>query len=82
MPLYELFCLARPALTQAHKSEILKAAATSVLGSGGVLTDLKNFGERRLAYPIRRQGVKLEEVPLILLLDNQLVVDISVTLFL
>ena len=62
MPWYELFCLARPQLARASQAELFKSAATAVIKSGGVLTDLKNFGERRLAYDIRRPGVTFSDV--------------------
>lgn len=52
MPLYEMFCLARPQLRQAEKAELFKKAAEVVFSGGGVLTDIKNFGERPLAYKV------------------------------
>ena len=52
MPLYELFCLARPQLRQAEKAELFKKTAEIIFGAGGVVTDLKNFGERPLAYKV------------------------------
>jgi small subunit ribosomal protein S6 len=62
MPLYELFALARPQLSKAQLGGIIKQVSTIVLDSGGVLTDLKSFGERRLAYEIRKPGAKFSEV--------------------
>jgi len=56
MPIYELFCLARPQLARAQHAEMFSTAAKTVLNGGGVLTDLKSFGERRLAYRIRSFG--------------------------
>jgi ribosomal protein S6 len=56
MPVYELFCLARPALAHAARSDLLQAAAAAVTGAGGFLIDYKNYGERRLAYPVRAAG--------------------------
>jgi small subunit ribosomal protein S6 len=56
MPIYELFCLARPQLARAQHAEMFRSTAKTVLDGGGVLTDLKSFGERRLAYRIRNFG--------------------------
>lgn len=62
MPLYELFCMAKPALARTQASQLLRSAASAVLSKGGVLTDIKSYGERELAYEIRRPGMKLNEV--------------------
>ena len=62
MPLYELFCLAKPRLNKAALGDIIKLAGRKVLDKGGVITDVKSFGEQRLAYEIRRPGEKYEEV--------------------
>ena len=64
MPLYELFCLAKPALQRTQQAELLRSAAQVVLQRGGVLTDVKSFGERPLAYTVRRPGSKCDEVGL------------------
>jgi len=62
MPIYELFCLARPQLARAQHAEMFRSTAKTVLDGGGVLTDLKSFGERRLAYRIRNFGGIFSEV--------------------
>ena len=62
MPLYELFCMVRPALSRADHSTIMRTAAAAVLDKGGVLTDIKSFGETPLAYEIRRPGLRMNEV--------------------
>ena len=62
MPLYELFCLAKPRLSKAVLGDIIKLAGRTVLDKGGVITDVKSFGERKLAYEIRRPGEKYDEV--------------------
>lgn len=62
MPLYELFCMSRPALLRSDASQLLRSAASAVLSRGGLLTDIKSFGDRELAYEIRRPGMKLNEV--------------------
>lgn len=60
--LYELFCLAKPQLSKAHLGQIIKAASLAVLNQGGVVTDIKSFGEQPLAYDIRKPGSKHSEV--------------------
>jgi ribosomal protein S6 len=63
MPVYELFCLARPALAPAARADLLKAAGAAVAAAGGFLLDYKAFGDRRLAYPVSGvAGDKHEEV--------------------
>ena len=62
MPFYELFSLAKPALERSQQFEILRAAATAVYSGGGVLADIKSFGERLTAYPVRPPGDKYDEV--------------------
>lgn len=66
MVLYELFCLARPHLGRTQYFDIVKSSATTVLSRGGVLTDIKSFDERELAYPIFRSGTRIEEVRVLL----------------
>lgn len=62
MPLYELFCLARPQLAKAELKEVIKAASRAVFQQGGVITDLKSFGLRPLAHDIRKPSGKYNEV--------------------
>ena len=52
MPLYELFCLARPQLQAAQNAELLRKAASTIFAGGGVLMDLKSFGVRPTAYKV------------------------------
>lgn len=58
MPLYELFCLIRPGLAKAQVVDILKKAGDKVYKAGGVVTDVKSYGERPLAYTIQKDGTK------------------------
>lgn len=60
--LYELFCLAKPRLGQPQLAEVIKAVSTRVLEQGGVITDIKSFGERPLAYDVRKPGERHSEV--------------------
>lgn len=62
MPLYELFCLARPRLGKSQLADIIKLAGRTVLDKGGVITDVKSFGEQRLAYEIRKPGERHSQV--------------------
>jgi small subunit ribosomal protein S6 len=61
MPLYELFCLSRAKLPKSQMAEIIKHASQIVLRHSGVITDIKSFGEQRLAYEIRRPGERHSE---------------------
>ena len=60
MPLYELFCLSSVsrAVNPSGLKDILKNAGRIVLGRGGIVTDVKSFGEQELAYEICRPGVR------------------------
>ncbi|KAL6763222.1 ribosomal protein S6 [Haematococcus lacustris] len=54
MPLYELMCLAKPALARPLMVEMMKRVGKLVTEKGGVVTDIKSFGDQHLAYDIRR----------------------------
>jgi small subunit ribosomal protein S6 len=56
MPLYELFCLTKNGLGKRQLADIIKLAGRTVIGKGGVITDVKSFGEQPLAYEIRKSG--------------------------
>ena len=62
MPVYELFCLARPQLPKEKMAAVIKTACTTVFNSKGVLTDVKSYDLQDLAYPIRQAGSKYQEV--------------------
>lgn len=62
MPLYELFCLARPQLPKQQLADIMRKAGVAVFGKGGVITDIKSFGEQPLAYDIRKPSGKYRTV--------------------
>lgn len=61
MPLYELLCLAKPALARSDLSGLMRRLGESVFKSGGVITDIKSFGQQRLAYDIRRPFQKYDQ---------------------
>ncbi|KAK9809466.1 hypothetical protein WJX73_000413 [Symbiochloris irregularis] len=56
MPAYELFALAKPHLERAQRIEVVRAAANAVFNGGGVLMDVKSYGNRETAYTLRRSG--------------------------
>ena len=62
MPLYSMFCMAKPAIGRAAVGSMMRLAGTTVLNKGGVLTDIVSFGQQDLAYDIRNQGVKYSQV--------------------
>ena len=62
MPVYELFCLARPQLARDGLVAVIKTACTTVFSHNGVLTDVHSYDVRQLAYPIRQAGSKHDEV--------------------
>ncbi len=62
MPLYDLMAIVRPAAPRAAVAEVLRRAAVAVLDAGGVVTDVKSFGTRPLAYEIKRAGELHKEV--------------------
>ncbi len=54
MPLYELMCLAKPALPRQELARIMQRVGELVMNRGGVLTNVTSYGEQHLAYDIRR----------------------------
>lgn len=54
MPLYELLCLAKPALSRPDMVSMIHGIGSVVYKHGGFITDLKSYGEQSLAYDIRR----------------------------
>lgn len=62
MPVYELFCLARPQITKGSLAAVIKTASNAVYSNSGVMTDIQSYGNRELAYPIRKAGSKYTEV--------------------
>lgn len=62
MPVYELFCLARPQITKESLAAVIRTASNAVFSNAGVMTDIQSYGNRDLAYPIRKAGSKHTEV--------------------
>lgn len=54
MPLYELFCLARPSLAKAELSELLKRSCSTVLSGNGVITKIDSNGVIPLCHTIKK----------------------------
>lgn len=53
MPLYHLVCILKAAVPRRGVAEVLRRAAVTVHDAGGVVTDIKSYGTRTLAYDIR-----------------------------
>lgn len=64
MPVYELFCLARPTLLKTQLAELIKRTATMVMDRNGVVTDLQYFGTNTLAKAVRSANERFTDVPL------------------
>lgn len=62
MPLYDLFCLARPALARDELASIIKRSCSTVLAGKGVITDVKYNGVTTLAYTIKKTHGHYPEV--------------------
>lgn len=62
MPLYELFCLARPSLAKAELSELLKRSCSTVLSGNGVITKIDSNGVIPLCHTIKKTHGHYSEV--------------------
>jgi small subunit ribosomal protein S6 len=62
MPLYDLMAIVRAQAPRTAVAEVLRRAGVAVLDAGGVVTDVKSFGVRPLAYEIKRAGELHKEV--------------------
>lgn len=63
MPLYEILCMARPLSARKELVEIVSRAGNAVLSSGGIVIDVKSYGQQTLAYTIKtRSGEKMRQV--------------------
>lgn len=62
MPLYELLCLARPALQRQVVARMIAAAGELVQARGGVVMDVSSYGEQPLAYRVRGVQGKFDKV--------------------
>jgi len=62
MPLYELLCLAKPALGRPEQVRMIQRVAEKVMDSGGVVTGLTSYGEQHLAYDVRKPFQRFDKV--------------------
>jgi ribosomal protein S6 len=62
MPLYDLFCLARPALERPELFDIIKRSCNTVLAAKGVITKVTYNGRTTLAYTIKKTHGHYPEV--------------------
>lgn len=60
--LYELMCLAKPALPRAEMAFMMQQAGDLIMDRGGVVTDVVSFGEQLLGYDVRKPFVKFDRV--------------------
>ena len=56
MPLYDLVAIVKATAPRNAVAEVLRRAAVGVMDAGGVVTDVKSYGLRDLAYSIRKAG--------------------------
>jgi ribosomal protein S6 len=56
MVLYDLIMVVKTTVPKVQMAEILKRTVLQVLDTGGVVTDITNFGASTLAYPFRKPG--------------------------
>ena len=62
MPLYELLCLAKPALPRKDLVHMMQRLGDVVYGSGGIVTGLVNYGNQSLAYDFKRPFERFDQV--------------------
>jgi small subunit ribosomal protein S6 len=62
MPLYELLCLAKPALERQAQVNMMQRVGQVVMEHGGVVMGLKSYGEQHLAYDIRKPFLRFDKV--------------------
>lgn len=62
MPLYELLALGVPRLPKEEVARMIQRLGRAVYDRGGVITDVKSYGEQPLAYKIRGTSGKYDQV--------------------
>lgn len=61
--MYELLCMARPLAARKELAEVATRAGRTVLQSGGIVADVKSYGEQTLAYTIKTaSGERIRQV--------------------
>mmetsp|Transcript_62490 Transcript_62490/g.146915 ORF Transcript_62490/g.146915 Transcript_62490/m.146915 type:complete len:131 (+) Transcript_62490:303-695(+) len=53
MPLYQITAITRAGVAQPHVHGLLTKLSSFVLDNGGVVAEVRNWGEQRLAYRMR-----------------------------
>lgn len=56
MPLYQLFCLARPQLPKDKLADTIRRIGQAIFSQKGLLVDLQHYGDRPLAKQVRQPG--------------------------
>ena len=56
MPLYQLFCLARPQLPKDKLADTIRRVGQAIFSQKGLLVDLQHYGDRPLAKKVRQPG--------------------------
>jgi small subunit ribosomal protein S6 len=51
---YELVAIINPEVDEEGMSKIMEKVAQSINSRNGVVEEIKNWGKRRLAYPVRK----------------------------
>jgi len=51
---YELVAIINPEVDEEGMSKIMEKVAQSINSLNGVVEDIKNWGKKRLAYPVRK----------------------------
>lgn len=62
MVFFELFAVTKAGVPKQQLAGIIRALCQTVMDQGGVVTNITSYGERRLAYDIRRPGERHSEV--------------------
>ncbi len=62
MPVYELLCLARPALAKDEVGRMIRRVGAVLYERGGVIMDIRSYGDQPLAYKVRGGREKYEQV--------------------
>jgi ribosomal protein S6 len=62
MPLYEIFCLARPAMQRQELFKMIKRSCETVVAANGVITKITYNGVTILAYTIKNTHGHFSEV--------------------
>jgi small subunit ribosomal protein S6 len=53
---YELLAIISPEVDEDGLSKVVEKVTQSINSRGGAVEDIKNWGKRKLAYPVRRFG--------------------------